>query len=167
MALDVERPNIFRLYEENIGPLTPLIAEMLRDAEKTYPADWIEEAFKIAVENNVRRWRYIEAILRPGRRKDAMTKPIDETLRKIAADTSKANSPTSSSTDAGAHATCPATPTARSAAGSVSCASDLPLGHPDFGKVQICACRRQEVAQIGLPAPLPPEQPGGLSRHDL
>ena len=32
-----ERPNIFRLYEENIGPLTPLIAEMLREAEQTLP----------------------------------------------------------------------------------------------------------------------------------
>lgn len=58
------RPNIFRLYEENIGPLTPLIADVLREAEEAYPPLWIEEAFRIAVENNVRRWRYIEAILR-------------------------------------------------------------------------------------------------------
>ena len=28
---------IFRLYEENIGPLTPLIAETLGEAEDTYP----------------------------------------------------------------------------------------------------------------------------------
>ncbi len=28
-----ERPNIFKLYEENIGPLTPLIADALKDAE--------------------------------------------------------------------------------------------------------------------------------------
>jgi len=64
-SLDVaaERPNIFRLYEENIGPLTPLIADTLRDAEETYPASWIEEALRIAVENNVRKWRYVQAIL--------------------------------------------------------------------------------------------------------
>jgi len=61
--LEVERPNIFVLYEQNIGLLTPLIAEQLRDAEKTYPADWIEEAFRIAVEHNVRRWRYVHSIL--------------------------------------------------------------------------------------------------------
>jgi DnaD/phage-associated family protein len=61
--LEVERPNIFVLYEQNIGLLTPLIAEELRDAEKTYPADWIEEAFRIAVEHNVRRWRYVCSIL--------------------------------------------------------------------------------------------------------
>jgi DNA replication protein len=61
--LEVERPNIFVLYEQNIGLLTPLIAEELRDAEKTYPADWVEEAFRIAVEHNVRRWRYVCSIL--------------------------------------------------------------------------------------------------------
>ncbi len=64
VRLELEKPNIFRLYEENIGPLTPLIADALRDAETTYTAAWIEEAIQIAVENNVRRWRYIEAILK-------------------------------------------------------------------------------------------------------
>ncbi len=59
-----DRPNIFQLYEANIGPLTPLIADALRDAEKTYAANWVEEAFQIAVERNKRNWRYIEAILR-------------------------------------------------------------------------------------------------------
>jgi DnaD/phage-associated family protein len=58
------QPNIFSLFEENIGPITPLLAESLQDAEKEYPAKWIEEAFRIAVENNVRTWRYVEAILR-------------------------------------------------------------------------------------------------------
>jgi DNA replication protein len=62
-TLDMERPNIFRLYEENIGPLTPLIAEALGEAEDTYPALWIEEALRIAVENNKRSWRYVQAIL--------------------------------------------------------------------------------------------------------
>jgi len=57
-------PNIFRLYEEHIGPLTPMIAEALQDAEDTYPAAWIEEGFRIAVEKNVRNWRYVAAILR-------------------------------------------------------------------------------------------------------
>lgn len=57
------RPNIFALYEENIGPLTPLIAEELKEAEKTYPADWIEAAIREAVALNRRRWKYIRAIL--------------------------------------------------------------------------------------------------------
>jgi DnaD/phage-associated family protein len=57
-------PNIFKLYEENVGPLTPLIADMLRDAEKIYAPEWLAEAFTIAVTRNVRNWKYIEAILK-------------------------------------------------------------------------------------------------------
>ena len=64
LSLDLERPNIFRLYEQNIGPLTPLIAETLREAEQTYPIEWIEDAIRAALASNVRRWRYVEAILR-------------------------------------------------------------------------------------------------------
>lgn len=56
-------PNIYRLYEENIGLLTPLIAEELKEAESAYPAEWIEDAVRIAVENNARNWRYVSAIL--------------------------------------------------------------------------------------------------------
>jgi len=61
--LEVERPNIFVLYEQNIGLLQPLIAEQLKDAEQTYPGEWIEEAFQIAVEQNKRSWAYVRAIL--------------------------------------------------------------------------------------------------------
>lgn len=63
VSLLVERPNIFVLYEQNIGALTPLIADELRDAEQTYPASWLQEAIELAVENNVRKWRYVLAIL--------------------------------------------------------------------------------------------------------
>ena len=64
IELGLERPNIYRLYEQNIGPLTPLIADALREAEAEYVEDWVEDAFRIAVENNKRNWRYIQAILR-------------------------------------------------------------------------------------------------------
>ena len=60
----VERPNVFKLYEENIGPLTPMIADMLKDAEETYSDEWVAEALEIAVRNNVRNWKYVEAILK-------------------------------------------------------------------------------------------------------
>lgn len=63
VSLVVERPNIFVLYEQNIGPLTPLVAEQLRDAEDSYPAAWIKEAIEIAVSNNARKWAYISRIL--------------------------------------------------------------------------------------------------------
>jgi DnaD/phage-associated family protein len=60
----VERPNIFQLYEQNIGPLTPLIADTLRDAEQTYPEDWLADAIEEAVKRNKRNWKYVEAILK-------------------------------------------------------------------------------------------------------
>lgn len=58
-----EPPDIFTLYEENIGMLTPLIADELRAAVKDYPEDWLREAIKEAVELNKRSWRYIARIL--------------------------------------------------------------------------------------------------------
>jgi len=55
--------NIFALYEQNIGMITPMIAEELKEAEKLYPPQWIEEAFKEAVTLNKRSWKYIARIL--------------------------------------------------------------------------------------------------------
>jgi DNA replication protein len=55
--------NIFALYEQNIGIITPMIAEELKDAERLYPPEWIEEAFKEAVALNKHSWRYIARIL--------------------------------------------------------------------------------------------------------
>ena len=58
------RPNIFALYEENVGNITPLIAEELKDAEEQYPPEWILEAFREAASLNQRSRRYIHSILR-------------------------------------------------------------------------------------------------------
>lgn len=56
-------PNVFALYEQNIGLLTPMIAEELRDAEKQYPEQWIGDAIREAANLNKRNWRYIARIL--------------------------------------------------------------------------------------------------------
>jgi len=58
-----ERSNIFALYEDNIGMLSPMISEELREAEQIYPAAWIEDALREAVGQNKRSWRYIARIL--------------------------------------------------------------------------------------------------------
>ena len=55
--------SIYQLYESNIGLLQPVLAEELREAEATYPAEWIVDAFRVAAEGNVRQWRYIKRIL--------------------------------------------------------------------------------------------------------
>jgi DnaD/phage-associated family protein len=57
-------PNVFKLYEENIGPLTPMIADTLKDAEQTYSPEWLAEAIEVAVKQNARKWNYVDAILR-------------------------------------------------------------------------------------------------------
>jgi DnaD/phage-associated family protein len=58
-----ELPDIFTLYEQNVGMLTPMIADELRDAEKLYPPDWIRDAIKEAVLHNKRNIKYITKIL--------------------------------------------------------------------------------------------------------
>ena len=82
-----ERPNVFRLYEENIGMLTPMVADELRAAEEEYPAGWVEAAIREAAAGNVRSWRYTAAVLerwkregrgarpsgKPGRHSEALT----------------------------------------------------------------------------------------------
>jgi DNA replication protein len=60
----VERPNIYRLYEQNIGALTPLIADHLNEIEQSYPQGWVEEAIDIAVKHNKQKLAYVEAILK-------------------------------------------------------------------------------------------------------
>ena len=55
--------NVFQLYEQNIGVITPMIAEELRDAQVTYPLEWIEDAFREAVTGQKRNWKYIRRIL--------------------------------------------------------------------------------------------------------
>jgi len=61
--LTKDRPNIFQLYENNIGVITPMMAEMLKADEATYPASWIEDAIRLAVTRNARNWKYVQAIL--------------------------------------------------------------------------------------------------------
>ncbi len=56
-------PDIYSLYEQNIGMISPIIAEELRKAEDIYPGDWLIQAFQEAAELNKRNWRYIVRIL--------------------------------------------------------------------------------------------------------
>lgn len=63
-SLPSTQPGIFQLYEENIGPITPMIADLLEEAEKIYPQSIILYAFEEAVKQNARSWKYIDAILR-------------------------------------------------------------------------------------------------------
>jgi DNA replication protein len=60
---DSDAVDIYGLYEQNVGIITPMIAEKLKEAEEQYSHEWIREAFQEAVLLNKRNWRYIERIL--------------------------------------------------------------------------------------------------------
>lgn len=62
-SMTLERPSIFSMYEQNIGLVTPIIADRLVEAIERYPDVWIEEAIAEAVSYNRRSWRYIQRIL--------------------------------------------------------------------------------------------------------
>ncbi len=63
VALPEHRTSIYDLYEQNVGLITPLIAEELQQAEEAYPPEWIEEAFREAVRYNRRSLRYVQRVL--------------------------------------------------------------------------------------------------------
>jgi DNA replication protein len=77
-----ERPNIFKVYEANIGMVdSAILRDKLKDAEQEYPPEWIAEAIGLAVQMNKRNWRYIEAILKRWRtegKQDEFTKRYAE-----------------------------------------------------------------------------------------
>jgi DNA replication protein len=58
-----EMPDIFTLYEQNIGMLTPMVADELREAEKLYPLEWLRDAIREAALHNKRNIKYISKIL--------------------------------------------------------------------------------------------------------
>jgi DNA replication protein DnaC len=81
-----------------------------------------------------------------------MPKKIDETLKKLAENISKASTPTTSNTDQAEAAAA----RMNGLAGDPNCPIcggigyvrlEVPVGHPDFGRLQPCDCRRREISQ--------------------
>lgn len=58
------RPRPARVYEQEIGVLTPAVSDALAEAVERYPEEWVVEALRIAARRNARSWRYAEGILR-------------------------------------------------------------------------------------------------------
>lgn len=50
------------LYQSEIGPITPMIAEELKDAADTYPEEWYKPAFELAASRNARNWKYVRKV---------------------------------------------------------------------------------------------------------
>jgi len=58
-----ERPNAFALFEDNISPLTPIIADELGALLDEHPASWVEDAIREAARSGGRNVKYVAAIL--------------------------------------------------------------------------------------------------------
>jgi DnaD/phage-associated family protein len=79
VAILPPRPNIYRLYEQEIGVLTPMIADGLKDLERDYPAVWLPEAIKVAAEKQAKNLQFIRAVLERWRKEG---KTDDEIIRR-------------------------------------------------------------------------------------
>lgn len=54
---------ISRAYESEIGVITPMIADELREASTAYPLQWTLDAIHESAVQNKRGWKYVSAIL--------------------------------------------------------------------------------------------------------
>jgi DNA replication protein DnaC len=71
-----------------------------------------------------------------------MKDKIEDILKRTAGDISKTNSPNSSKIDQSSQA---GAPDCEICGGVGYLRQDLPVGHPDFGKLQICSCRASQL----------------------
>ncbi len=72
----------FRAYEDNIGMLTPMAVENIRDAIERYGEPDIVDAIQAAVSANARNWNYVLAFLRRRGEKEGYGKPGRDTQEK-------------------------------------------------------------------------------------
>jgi predicted phage replisome organizer len=56
--------NVFGTYQREIGPLSEIIAEKLIDLELTYSEEWVKQAIKAAVVQDIKKMSYIEGTLK-------------------------------------------------------------------------------------------------------
>ena len=61
--MDKKTENIYEFYEKHISPLTPSIADNINRSLITYKKNDIKAAIMIAVNSNIRTWKYISAVL--------------------------------------------------------------------------------------------------------
>lgn len=63
-ATDDDYRAVVKVYENEIGLLTPVISASIKEQLRQCPTVWLEMAIGIAVKRNHRRWSYVEGILR-------------------------------------------------------------------------------------------------------
>ena len=63
-AAEADYQAVRRVYENEIGLLTPIISDSIKEQLRQCPSAWLTLAIGIAVKRNNRRWSYVEGILR-------------------------------------------------------------------------------------------------------
>lgn len=77
-----------------------------------------------------------------------MSEKIDETLKKLYDDTKSGKTPPDESVDDdSSQQKIAGDPNCPYCAGLGYLRTDLPIGHPEFGKLQICSCRQNQISQ--------------------
>lgn len=83
IAEENTRPNIYRVFEQEIGALTPSIADALEDAVDEFTEPWVVDALKECAARGARNWKYAHAILKnwkaSGRREKKPAQPEPNT----------------------------------------------------------------------------------------
>jgi len=64
---------ICTVYESNIGLLTPMIGDKIKDAMGDYPTSWIVEGIQAAVTAEARHWNYVMGCLKNWKREGKST----------------------------------------------------------------------------------------------
>lgn len=86
-SISHEFASLCTVYEKNIGNLTPMISDSLQDDLDTYGLQNCMDAITEALKNNVRRWNYVQGILRrwktEGRDKPKPNTPPPPRTRKV------------------------------------------------------------------------------------
>jgi DnaD/phage-associated family protein len=80
------KANNYELYQKNIGQLSSIIADKIKDAETEYTPEWVCDAITKAVSSEKRNWSYVNGILegwkREGRGNNGHNnKPIESTIK--------------------------------------------------------------------------------------
>ena len=67
-----------KLYESNMGIITPLMADTLKEIDETFPADWHLPAIKVCVDQNKRTAAYLFGVLQKWKEHGFGWKPTRE-----------------------------------------------------------------------------------------
>lgn len=72
---DAETQEIFTIYSNNMGVITPILSDAIKGAIKKYTASWVKTALQEAINNNVHKWGYVESILARWEKEGFQSKP--------------------------------------------------------------------------------------------